>query len=67
MTGHIRSIVEDKGYGFISSDGNDYFFHHSGCNTPYEELRKGDAVEFETEKSPKGLRAKDVTLVAEKK
>ena len=32
MTGTIKRLVSDKGFGFVAaSDGNEYFFHHSGC------------------------------------
>jgi len=65
MTGQIRSKIADKGFGFIKSDedGKDYFFHMTQCVTSYEQLSEGDRVEFDTEKSPKGMRAVDVEKI----
>ena len=56
--GKIAKKIEDKGFGFIDSGINDsYFFHTSQCVTPFEELKVGNEVVFETEKTPKGMRA----------
>jgi CspA family cold shock protein len=64
MNGQILRKMEDKGFGFIAADdGNEYFFHTSGCLTKFDTLREGDNVEFKTEKSAKGPRAKDVERV----
>ena len=63
MIGTIASKIKDKGYGFINSNGKDYFFHISQCITPFDELEKGDEVDFETESSNKGLRAVGVEKI----
>ena len=49
MTGTIKRLVSDKGFGFIAAgDGTEYFFHQSACNeVPFSELREGQAVTFE--------------------
>src|SRR5438132_837411 len=40
--GTIKRLVHDKGFGFIAaSDGSEYFFHQSSCQTPFDELREG--------------------------
>lgn len=62
--GKIARKLSDKGFGFIRhDDGSEYFFHHSQCQTDFQELEEGDDVKFETEKSPKGPRAVNVTRI----
>ena len=56
----------DKGYGFISVEGQekDLFFHMNEVqNAHFDDLRDGDKVEFETEEGPKGLSAVNVSKV----
>jgi CspA family cold shock protein len=62
MTGTIRTIRLDKGFGFIkSAQGNDYFFHRSAIyGEGLEDLREGDSVEFDVGEGPKGPRAENV-------
>ncbi len=64
MEGTIKKIVTEKGFGFITVDGEekDLFFHKNelkGVN--YEELKEGDRVSFEKTDSPKGPNATNVT------
>lgn len=65
MTGKIRNMVHDRGFGFIRFEANgDYFFHRSQCITPFEDMRVNDNVEFELdENNAKGPRAKNIRLV----
>ena len=62
MTGKIRTLRVDKGFGFIKDDaGNDYFFHQSAVyGEGLGDLREGDSVEFEVGQGPKGPRAENV-------
>ena len=62
MTGIIRTLRVDKGFGFIKSEaGQDYFFHQSAIyGEGIADLREGDGVEFDVEDSPKGPRAANV-------
>lgn len=62
MTGTIRTLRTDKGFGFIKDDqGNEYFFHRSAVSGEgLEDLREGDTVEFEVGEGPKGPRAENV-------
>jgi CspA family cold shock protein len=62
MTGTIRTLRTDKGFGFIKDDkGNEYFFHRSAVyGEGLEDLREGDSVEFQVGEGPKGPRAEDV-------
>jgi CspA family cold shock protein len=64
MTGTIKRLVSDKGFGFIlAGDGNEYFFHNSACaQTPFDELREGQAVTFERGQGPKGPRGENVRI-----
>ena len=61
--GTIKRLVRDKGFGFIAAgDGSEYFFHQSSCQTPFDELREGQAVTFDKGQGPKGLRGENVRL-----
>lgn len=62
--GTIKKLVSDKGFGFISSDRGELFFHHSAVQgTQFESLREGQEVEFTEGSGPKGPRAEEVTVV----
>jgi cold shock protein len=62
MTGTIRTLRVDKGFGFIKADeGTEYFFHRSAVQGEgLEDLREGDSVEFDVGEGPKGPRAENV-------
>jgi CspA family cold shock protein len=62
MTGKIRTLRVDKGFGFIKDDaGNEYFFHQSAVyGEGLQDLREGDSVEFDVGQGPKGPRAENV-------
>lgn len=62
MTGSIRTIRVDKGFGFIKDEaGKDYFFHQSAIyGEGLADLREGDSVEFDVAQGPKGPRAENV-------
>ena len=63
MTGKIRKLLTDKGYGFIRDDGGtDYFFHQSAIyGEGIDMLREGDSVEYTLGRDgPKGPRAENV-------
>ena len=66
MTGTIKKLVNEKGFGFITGEGlqKDLFFHsNSLVGETFEELKEDDAVSFETAESPKGLNAVNVQRV----
>ena len=64
MTGKIKRLVTDKGFGFIlASNGTEYFFHSSACSAqPFDSLREGQDVTFDIGQGPKGPRAENVRL-----
>ena len=60
------SRVTDKGFGFISAEGQekDLFFHSKELvGVAYDDLREGDKVTFEIAEGPKGLNAIKVSRV----
>lgn len=62
-TGKIARIM-DRGYGFISREGEekDLFFHSNDLQgVEFEELREGDEVSFDIEQGRKGPAAVNVT------
>jgi cold shock protein len=65
QTGTIARLT-DKGFGFISREGEekDLFFHMNNLvDVEYNDLREGDTVSFEVEEGPKGLNAVNVKRV----
>lgn len=64
-TGKIKKLVRDRGFGFISdTDGKEVFFHQSGLvDVLFDALNEDQEVTFEVEKSPKGPRAINITVV----
>ena len=55
MQGTIKKLT-DKNFGFIAQDGADDLFFHANSleGISFDQLREGDAVTFEVEKTPKG-------------
>lgn len=68
MTGTIKRIKREGGFGFIrAASGVEYFFHRSGLSPKtcdWDDLNEGATVEFSEEESPKGPRATDVRVTA---
>ena len=62
MTGTIKTLRTEKGFGFISDGaGKEFFFHQSAIyGEGIQDLREGDSVEFEVGQGPKGPRAENV-------
>jgi cold shock CspA family protein len=63
MIGIVKNTISDKGYGFILSEGKEYFFHSTECTTPFNSLIKDMKVKFEIRESPKGWRAFNVEKI----
>ncbi len=60
--GTVKFFNDSKGYGFVTEDetNKEYFLHVSGL---IDEVKEGDAVEFELQEGRKGLNAVDVKKV----
>ncbi|MEW6584752.1 MAG: cold-shock protein [Nitrospirota bacterium] len=60
--GIVKWFNDSKGFGFVTrDDGTDVFVHHSSIQgNGFKSLAEGDAVSFDTENGPKGLRAINV-------
>ena len=51
--GTVKKIVSDRGFGFISANGGDVFFHHSVVvDNKFDELKEGQAVTYEIATGP---------------
>lgn len=51
--GVIKRIVADRGFGFISGDREDIFFHHSSVEgEAFDNLQEGQTVEYEVDSQP---------------
>ena len=62
VTGTVKWFNTQKGYGFISHEGNDdVFVHYSSLQgSGFRNLEEGEQVEFEVEQDPKGPQAVNV-------
>ncbi|MBN2475360.1 MAG: cold shock domain-containing protein [Pirellulales bacterium] len=57
--GVIKKLVADRGFGFISADGSDIFFHHSSVkDNGFDDLQEGQTVEYELEEESGGSRGR---------
>ncbi len=58
-TGQIKTIVRDRGFGFIQETGEtkEIFFHRSSLELGvFDQLTEGQTVEFEKEPDPRDSR-----------
>jgi CspA family cold shock protein len=61
--GIVKKLVSEKGFGFISGDRGELFFHRSSViEGSFDSLREGQKVEYQVDNVDrgKGPRAKDV-------
>jgi CspA family cold shock protein len=60
--GTVKFFNDAKGFGFITEEGSDkdHFVHISGL---IDEIREGDAVEFDLTEGKKGLNAINVKVI----
>ena len=60
--GTVKFFNSEKGFGFIKHDDSDKetFVHVSGL---IDEIRQGDAVEFELQNGKKGMNAANVRVL----
>ncbi len=63
-SGIVKWFNEKKGFGFIESEGKDYFVHYSSIRGPgFKNLTEGQDVEFKSGNGPKGPTADDVVVL----
>lgn len=63
MNGTIKTLLEEKGFGFIAREGEekDLFFHANALsNVAFADLRVGDNVTFDVTQGDKGPAAINV-------
>ena len=65
--GTVKWFDATRGFGFISrKNAPDVFVHSTAiAGTSYRKLEEGDALEFEVEEGPRGLRAVNVVLLTQ--
>ncbi len=64
MNGTIKTLLGEKGFGFISREGEtkDLFFHSKELKgVTFDELKVGDAVTFDVVETEKGPAATNVS------
>lgn len=61
-TGTVKFFNGAKGFGFIIEDGSkeEFFVHVTGL---IDEIKEGDAVEFELKDGKKGMNAVNVKVI----
>ncbi|MBI2090301.1 MAG: cold shock domain-containing protein [Deltaproteobacteria bacterium] len=66
MTGTIKKIIRQKGFGFIVPDdgGEDVFFHRGSMapRVQFEDLSEGNTVQFQVRRGEKGPVAFDMKM-----
>ena len=65
MKGKVVRFNPKKGFGFIRSDDEqDIFFHYSSLDMDgFKTVNPDDEVEFDFEKTEKGLRASNIKIL----
>jgi cold shock protein len=64
VSGTVKWFNEGKGFGFIESDGTDYFVHFSAIQgSGFKTLTEGASVLFKAGKGQKGPQAEEVEVV----
>jgi CspA family cold shock protein len=64
VRGTVKWFNESKGFGFIESNGKDYFVHFSAIlGTGFKTLQEGANVTFKPGQGQKGPQAEEVELV----
>lgn len=66
MQGRIKFLEASKGYGFVTQDGQDTFFHASKIAdlSLFEQLERGDTVSYEITEGRRGPEAVIIDLIS---
>ncbi|AHE67029.1 cold-shock protein [Legionella oakridgensis] len=63
VRGTVKWFNESKGFGFIESEGKDYFVHFSAIQgSGFKTLAEGASVLFKAAKGQKGPQAEEVEI-----
>ncbi len=63
MRGKVKWFNESKGFGFIESNGKDYFVHFSAIlGSGFKTLAEGASVLFKAGQGQKGPQAEEVEV-----
>lgn len=55
VNGVVKWFNDQKGFGFVSANGKDYFIHFKEIHMQgFKSLKEGDKVSFEPSQSAKG-------------
>jgi CspA family cold shock protein len=67
--GRVKWFSDQKGYGFIEQEnGEDVFVHYTAIQgRGYRSLKEGQIVQFDIERTSKGLRAANVRVIGEER
>lgn len=65
MEGTIKWYKKDKGYGFITSEGKDYFVHYTALPESADDSIKEQKVTFDVEATERGDQAINVKFSEE--
>lgn len=64
IRGTVKWFNDSKGFGFIESEGTDYFVHFSAIiGSGFKSLAEGASVTFKPGKGQKGPQAEEVELI----
>lgn len=64
ISGTVKWFNESKGFGFIESEGTDYFVHFSAIQgSGFKTLTDGASVMFKVGQGQKGPQAEEVEVV----
>ena len=61
--GIVKCVLAEKEYGFLVSDGKDFFFHATEVKGIFSEITEGDTVEFTRLQTSLGYAASDILRI----
>jgi CspA family cold shock protein len=64
LRGTVKWFNETKGFGFVESEGKDYFVHFTAIQgSGFKSLQEGASVMFKASQGQKGPQAEEVEVV----